>query len=458
MIDGFSPSDVAAWAHKAQMIDALMETEPFWRKRIEHAKAIVEAHNERWDAVFAARFKQDYLLSNRDMDAMRIDLCCDVLEGKPRSAHVLSNPHRLWDHTQHVKFAEPVAVRCGDHGWAAVIQAQEQLFGLERNQMHDDCTERDFDSQLLKLLARDAELMSQDIEQVNVVVGFDGAANFTHVLLRLIDHKDGVAKESELKGVALAVGMGDDHQPNLLKMFGHRLLATAINSYLSPNPPRTVPFRGRQLPVCLRTCLDHSASRSMNGVRSNASPHSLKLHPHLEIEAPPDATWPQVYSLIQQAMPWRDLSRTPALAHFAPKFPWRCPCCSYSVQTPEEQERNIDEMRAARSDKTKKGKDAWVKRVARFCDAHEQVMEFSVVILNVHPRDNVVDLLHGMDINIPQRLCKFGHEDASLLDASPDTRAAIQYFYSAIACERDLRPKTNVRRNGFMAQCGTMIL
>ena len=137
-----------------------------------------------------------------------------------------------------------------------------------------------------------------DITVINAVVGFDGADNFTHVLLRLVDYKEGVAKESELKGVALSVGMGDDHQPNLVKMFGHRLGA-AINSYLPPNPPRTVPFRGCQLPVRIRTCLDHSASRSMNGMRSNASPHSTKLHPHLEIEAPPDASWQQIDALIE---------------------------------------------------------------------------------------------------------------------------------------------------------------
>ena len=123
------------------------------------------------------------------------------------------------------------------------------------------------------------------------------------------------------------------------------------------------------------------------------------------------ATWKQIDALIEQKMPWRDTSRTPALAHFAPKFPWRCPCCSYSVKTAEEQETNILAMKAAMRDKTEKGKKEWAARVATHCDKHEHVMEFNIQILNVHPRDNVVDLLHGNDINIPQRLCKFGHED-----------------------------------------------
>lgn len=37
-------------------------------------------------------------------------------------------------------------------------------------------------------------MLRTDLEQLEVVIGFDGAANFVHVLMRLIDYLPDMAK------------------------------------------------------------------------------------------------------------------------------------------------------------------------------------------------------------------------------------------------------------------------
>ena len=48
--------------------------------------------------------------------------------------------------------------------------------------------------QLQRLVDRDADMLVTGLEQLEVVIGFDGAANFVHVLMRLIDYLPGMAK------------------------------------------------------------------------------------------------------------------------------------------------------------------------------------------------------------------------------------------------------------------------
>lgn len=80
---------------------------------------------------------------------------------------------------------------------------------------------------LQRLVDRDAEYLEPGLEAVDVVVGFDGAADFTHVCLRLVNYKADVSKESAMKGVGLAVAMGNDHNENLGVVF--QRLGPAIN-------------------------------------------------------------------------------------------------------------------------------------------------------------------------------------------------------------------------------------
>ena len=49
---------------------------------------------------------------------------------------------------------------------------------------------------LQRLVDRDAEKLAVGLERLEVVIGFDGAANFMHVMMRLIDYLPDMAKAS----------------------------------------------------------------------------------------------------------------------------------------------------------------------------------------------------------------------------------------------------------------------
>ena len=114
---------------------------------------------------------------------------------------------------------------------------------------------------LQQLVDRDAAKLAVGLERLEVVIGFDGAENFMHVMMHLIDYLPEMAKaspyiaitsisllstllllrhhlantchsqESELKGVGLAVAMGDDHNSNLALVF--RRLGPDINAAIA---------------------------------------------------------------------------------------------------------------------------------------------------------------------------------------------------------------------------------
>jgi hypothetical protein len=84
---------------------------PFWLRRISQGQELTSALNERWGAELAVRMKQDYLDSDRNMDARRFDYSHNMINGKPVPAVLLINPHRPWDWQQRVTVPEPVASR-----------------------------------------------------------------------------------------------------------------------------------------------------------------------------------------------------------------------------------------------------------------------------------------------------------------------------------------------------------
>eukprot|EP00966_Prymnesium_polylepis_P126196 2918294-Prymnesium_polylepis.1 len=110
-------------------------------------------------------------------------------------------------------------------------------------------------------------------------------------------------------------------------------------------------------------------------------------------------------------MPFLSTTSEAELSHFAPSFPWSCPCCPYKVTDQAEQDDNVAEMEEARAMKSKKGRAAWAARVKQHCEAHQQYMEFQKVILSLGSLDNLVDLLHGLDINLPEKIMKFAFHD-----------------------------------------------
>ena len=64
-------------------------------------------------------------------------------------------------------------------------------------------------------------------------------------------------------------------------------------------------------------------------------------------------------------------------------------------------------------------------------------MEFESAVLNVHPRDNVVDLLHAMHINIPDRIASFSFHDNVNFAEDPELKHALTAYYTFIGCPFD---------------------
>ena len=430
------PTVLAKVLEMTDNIDALMNTKQFWERRITQGQELIDTINEDWDATRSARIKADYLLSDRDLQAMRVDWSCVLVNNKPRPKVALANPFKPEGRV--VLFPEPITKKSRVGGWADEIKGATAHFGLISNPDHRDATERDFDTVVQQLINRDAHLLPshEDLGGVlNGVIGFDGAADFCHSCIRLIDYIDGVAKESEQKGAGLTVAVGDDHNFNLNLQF--RRVGPAINRTISTGGMFTL--RGMPIRLAISTCLDYSASRSMYGMRSNSSPHSAKLHPHLIVEVKADAAWGVIDTAIDVAMPWCPRpSQAPPRNHLFNEFPAKCKYCSYTVGSEAEQDANIAVALAMRSVKTKAGKVAWAARVKVFCEAHEECMEFESAVLDVDPSDNIVDLLHAIHINIPNRIANFSFHDAVNFAADPELKHALNAYYMFINCPFDL--------------------
>ena len=103
-----------------------------------------------------------------------------------------------------------------------------------------------------------------------------------------------------------------------------------------------------------------------------------------------------------------------------------------------EEDTNIENWMVLKSDNTKQGKKATADRVAVFCTAHDQYMEFQKPVLDFLPKDCLADLLHADDINIPQRGCKFSFHDPALFAERPDLPHALTAYYDFIHCPFNL--------------------
>ena len=240
-----------------------------------------------------------------------------------------------------------------------------------------------------------------------------------------------------MKARVLAIARGDDHNDNINHVLSGGL-QQQIESYIRAT--KCVNLNGRSVPVRISTCLDFVASRNMANRRSNAPVHSLTLCFGSIPEAPADATWKQVESLLQKKAPWAVWNEAKPMNHRPTQYPWKChvPGCKYSVENEAEQADNEAILQTLRKGKSQKTKAQLSKLTAAFCDTHDQFMEFRDPALCVHPRDNIGDFLHGIDINLCEKWFYFSFHDPVLLAGSPDLKGALSDFYTAIGCPLDL--------------------
>ena len=136
-------ADVLALAlEDTDSIDGLMETVPFQKRVVAVVQGVVDTLEAHWNAALAVRIKCDYLLSNRDLDGLRIDFSFDIIKGRPHQKLLYASPGG-----EVVRWPEVIPPRTSSKkrvGWQSVVDAQREEFGIVMNPAHHDAAERDF--------------------------------------------------------------------------------------------------------------------------------------------------------------------------------------------------------------------------------------------------------------------------------------------------------------------------
>lgn len=434
VLDGIPAAD----AKRGTLIDVLFHTAPVWLRKIDFAKQLVQLHNKRWNAVLCVRMQGDYHLGSRVVDAMRYDWSHDLESGSPRRSVLIVNPHRAWDTQSYVHFAQPFPSRAI---WAPLQRMESARFQLILPEpCARDVTQRDFLTVVQNLVERDRMLLATT-SHIGLVLGFDGADDVCHFLVRLDGYKREVKAESEAKGAQLAIACNsDDHYPALVECLGPKL-GPSIDA--ARRGETTIEVDGVRKPMRLFWCLDLSASRSLYGRRTNASPHSEKLHPHLVLPHPVKITWAEADRAIERAMPWLDVETLHLDAH-APRdseLPFACsrPGCCFKLKDVGERDAYLQSIAAARTNRSKTGIKEYAKIVAAHAPLHGLQLPGQSPLTTIPPSHNLVDLLHGMDINLGDKLVKYTYMDPLIPADRPDARESIFNFYLSIQCYLDVR-------------------
>ena len=399
-----------------------MGSAPFWLRKIIFGQELVDCHNQQWGPVLCMRMQGHYLIGQRDTAEMRYDFSHELVNGRPRKRVVVVNPHRPWDPTQRVFFAQPIP---SEKHVRPLIKQESVRFGLIVPKPGErDVTQRDFES-LVQLLVNRDEAQLERRDRVVICFGVDGASHFCHYLLRLVEYNVDIAVESEAKAMQLAISTkSDDHFRALTDVLGPRI-APAINKLLTVG--MDVRLGSERVPLLFRMGLDLSAACSILGRRSNASPHTEVLDPHLRL--PVKAEWGEAELTVLKALPPLNVPKLHLDAH-APhdnEFPFACQrkgCC-FKLTNKAEAVEYLDNLRLLELDRSKEGVKLLAKTIATHADLHGGQLPGKAPILCVPPVDNIVDYLHQLDINLGAKLEHFTWLDPVVIATRPDARETV---------------------------------
>jgi len=426
--------DISAVLEAEGKLDLIFETKELWERKMAFAASICETLQSAWSVDLSVDFHSEFLISQREMDGMRFTLSHEIINGRPRPRVLVTNPHKP---KSKLNFPQPLRPRCE---WVAREKEREAALGLITTEGVETC-ERDFDTTLNALVARDEALLTEReytrAQPFTAVLGFDGADNFTHVTLRLTGYRDDVAAESELKAAQLAVAMGDDHYPNLEKIIEPRIGPAASRVDV-------VTLHKRSVPAEVVLCLDLSAARSAYGRR-----HGKPVHYQLEdVQFIPKFKGDDLqgdFGLIDVHFKPNKVADLRRDAHRPTSFPFKCTRkgCKHPVIRDEAHLTALmGELKALKADKTVQGKKDYAAAIKAHADVHGQQRPFEAPVTDLEPWTHlIVDLLHGLDLNIPKVAMKYSILDPALL--TPDMREACAEFFSEIGCPLDCRDKND---------------
>jgi hypothetical protein len=105
-----------------------------------------------WNADLSVDMRDEYGLSERNMDGIRFDMSHDSINGRPRQRVLVTNP---FDTSQKLNFPQPVKPRTA---WRERMREREKAMELI-NYDEDKTCERNFDDSLDSLVLRDEALL-----------------------------------------------------------------------------------------------------------------------------------------------------------------------------------------------------------------------------------------------------------------------------------------------------------
>jgi len=205
-----------------------------------------------------------------------------------------------------------------------------------------------------------------------------------------------------------------------------------------------VSLRGEQVPVEGTLCLDLSAARSAYGRRHGKLVHCKCQDVHALFQ------WsgkdiPRVFDALARWCVENTCEELRNDAHSPRQFPFKCrrPGCRQPVIRNAAQLAQLKVEKAAlEANKSVAGKAALAKYIADHADLHGQQRPLEPPVTDFEPMPSlIVDLLHGLDLNIPKVALKYSCMDPAVL--TPDMREAIGDFFSLIGCPLDVREKAD---------------
>jgi hypothetical protein len=127
-------------------------------------------------------------------------------------------------------------------------------------------------------------------------------------------------------------------------------------------------------------------------------------------------------------------------SHLPDEYPFKCNSCTCSVASQSEAELHQSAHALLKADKSKPGKAAFAKKVKQHCESHDNWMEFEASIFpELPPKDNIVDWLHSIDLNLGARIAKYSWMDPVLHKESSELREIQSAVLLSIGCPLDLR-------------------
>ena len=464
--DNWSPAALARVLVDKGLLDQLMGTRPFARKKLELVVALREVLTAEWNAELACFIVNELELSNRKYSKLRLALCKahdefwrkKVWYQCPVTGKVINMPEPLVsNHVWKARMTEklkPYDLQLSDDG---KISQRAMLVTLKANLRRDAAHLRDFTKE----------------DPAFPCFGIDHAAisrvrEFSHGGLTMGGCYRGDAPISEMKHTTLVVGQHHDDAAGLEKMLGpqkDRGVVGIAREFEALDEARELDLDGECVPCIPKICLDLAAARGMRKCRGKAAclcacATSEQLQSYPGQLDPPIRDLPSG-NTIADFFAARDLAQSqcsygselmeyPSLrssAHLLPEGydfsvsgAWSCPWCGDEVWTEKGQleadmARLLELREGAKFNKELKAE--LDKELKAHAELHASTIKYEDQVIKVGTNRYIVDPLHCLLLNLAKTAWKYSFGDVM----NPDDRELVAAYLTEIRLHLDIREK-----------------